>query len=111
MNEDLFAGDILDERDDLTLDELCQVCALETTHIVELVDEGILQPSGRERVSWRFSAVSVVTVKRSMRLRRDLGVNLPGVALALELMDEIERLQRRLDVSDRLTRGESPPPD
>jgi chaperone modulatory protein CbpM len=31
-----------------------------------------------------------------MRLQRDLGVNVAGVALALDLLEEIERMQTRL---------------
>jgi chaperone modulatory protein CbpM len=33
-----------------------------------------------------------------VRLQRDLEINLPGVALALELMEEIEELRRELKV-------------
>jgi chaperone modulatory protein CbpM len=29
-----------------------------------------------------------------MRLQQDFGVNLPGAALALELLEELERLRR-----------------
>ena len=32
----------------------------------------------------------------ALRLQRDLEINLPGVALALELMEELERLRREL---------------
>ena len=33
---------------------------------------------------------------RAHRLQRDLGLNLAGVALALELLDEIEALRSRI---------------
>jgi hypothetical protein len=32
-------------------------------------------------------------VRRALRLQHDLELNLPGAALALELLDEIERLR------------------
>jgi len=30
----------------------------------------------------------------ALRLERDLGINVPGVALALELLEELEQLRR-----------------
>jgi chaperone modulatory protein CbpM len=33
----------------------------------------------------------------SLRLQRDLGVNLAGVALALQLLDEVEALRARIN--------------
>ncbi|MEO5655034.1 MAG: chaperone modulator CbpM [Nitrosospira sp.] len=35
-----------------------------------------------------------------MRLQHDLGVNLAGIALALQLLDEVEMLRARLNAVD-----------
>ncbi len=35
-------------------------------------------------------------VEKARRLQNDLGVNLPGVALALQLLDRIDALELRL---------------
>jgi hypothetical protein len=43
---------------------------------------------------WRFHIGSVRRVRMVRRLQRDLGVNLPGAALALELLDRIAKLER-----------------
>jgi chaperone modulatory protein CbpM len=40
--------------------------------------------------------VEVIRVRRAVRLQRDLELNLPGTALALELIDEIEQLRCRV---------------
>ena len=69
--------------------------------IVELVDEGILKPTGRVQANWRFSTVTIQIVQRTVRLQRDLDINLAGVALVLDLMEEIERLRSRIEVLDR----------
>ena len=34
--------------------------------------------------------------RTALRLQRDLEINLPGVALALELLEELDRLRREL---------------
>jgi len=40
----------------------------------------------------------VARARLALRLERDLELNLAGVALALELMEELERLRRELKV-------------
>jgi chaperone modulatory protein CbpM len=37
-----------------------------------------------------------VRVRSALRLQRDLGVNLAGIALALDLMEELESLRAEL---------------
>ena len=101
MKEDLLTGDILDEHHELSLRELCRVCSLDTMRIVEFVDEGILKPTGRIQANWRFSAVTIQVVQRTVMLQRDLDINLAGVALVLDLMEEIEQLRSRVEVLDR----------
>jgi chaperone modulatory protein CbpM len=64
--------------------------------IVGLVDEGVLDPIGREPHRWRFTGTQLRRATVALRLQRDLGVNRAGAALALQLLDEIETLQARL---------------
>jgi chaperone modulatory protein CbpM len=58
------------------------------------VAEGVIEPHGEERARWRFTGRSVIRTQVAVRLCEDLDVNLPGVALALDLLEEIERLRR-----------------
>ncbi len=51
---------------------------------------------GREPAHWRFGGASLHRAHAALRLQRDLEINLAGVALALELLDEIESLRMRL---------------
>lgn len=92
----LLRGELLDESIELTLAELCRVCQLPAERIFEFVDEGIVEPRGRDPARWRFHSISIRRVRRAQRLERDLGVNTPGVALALELLEELEQLRARL---------------
>jgi chaperone modulatory protein CbpM len=77
----------------LTLDEFSRVCAVERRQIIELVEEGVLVPVGSRVEEWRLPGDSLRRAQAAVRLQRDLGVNLAGVALALDLMDELERLR------------------
>lgn len=89
-------GLIHEEQSGLTLDDLCQRCRVQTTHVVEMVQEGVLTPQGEGPEQWRFTGVHVQRARVAVRLQRDLGVNHAGSALALELLEEIEGLRAQL---------------
>ncbi len=87
---------ILEEQTQLTLSDLCRACAIDAERIIELVDVGVLEPQGREPASWIFVGASLHRARKALRLQRDLGIDLAGAALALELLDEIASLRARL---------------
>ena len=90
------AGEILDEETIFTLAELCRSCSVQAEFIEALVAEGILEPSGRRGRHWCFPAGSLRRTRVTLRLQQDLGVNLAGAALALDLLERIEQLEARL---------------
>jgi chaperone modulatory protein CbpM len=47
-----------------------------------------------DAAEWRFSGAQLRRARIALRLERDLGVNAAGVALALELLEELEQLRR-----------------
>jgi len=93
----VLTGMVLDEENTLTLGELCHACAVHAEWIIELVDEGILDPvSTGGSGQWRFPAIALQQALTIQRLQRDLGINLAGAALVMELMEEIDTLRSRL---------------
>lgn len=91
-------GLILDDDSRFTLDELSTACSVRTEYIIEMINEGIVEPLEwhREQHCWIFTGRSLLRARKARRLQRDLGVNLAGAALVLELVDEINRLRERL---------------
>ncbi len=86
------------EDDSLTLEQLCQACGVQADWVISLVEESIIEPQGDEVHLWRFSGACLVRVRSTLRLQRDLGVNLAGIALALDLIEELENLRAQLKV-------------
>lgn len=90
------AGEVFDESTVISLTQLCEVCSVEQTLIEQLVEEGVLDPLGSGPNDLRFRYTSVRITLTAIRLQDDLGVNLAGAALALDLLDRIDDLQRQL---------------
>lgn len=89
---------VLDEEGILSFAELCRYCALPAEHLLTMVEHGIIEPQSTTSSSarWQFTSVSLVRVQTVKRLQRDLGVNMAGAALALELLDEVKTLRQQL---------------
>ncbi|GMR06916.1 MAG: hypothetical protein BMS9Abin25_1554 [Gammaproteobacteria bacterium] len=88
--------EIIDEHFEFTLVELCECCTVKEEIIIAMVEEGMLSPAGSSPTDWRFTGIAQRHVEITLHLQRDLRVNLPGAALALELMEEIDLLRRQL---------------
>jgi chaperone modulatory protein CbpM len=97
----VLTGVVLDDATAVTIAELCSACGVDAPLIVEMVDYGILEPAGRDPSDWIFRAASLRRVSTVARLQRDLGVNLAGAALAVELLERIARLESALARSER----------
>ncbi len=91
-----LTGVVFDETTEITVTELCEVCSAEQTLIEQLIEEGILEPVGGRSGEPCFHYTSVRRTRTVMHLQHDLGINLAGAALALELLDRIETLRRQV---------------
>ena len=82
----------------LHVDELCARLSIERHWIVELVELGALEPrsAGDEPTAWVFPPAAVPRLRTITRLVDDLGVNLAGATLIVELLDERRRLLAQL---------------
>ncbi len=93
----------------LSVEEFCQSAELPVEYLLEIVECGILQPSGPTPAQWLFDASALAVAKRALRLRRDLEIEWAGIALALELMAELEQVRRENShLKQRLSRFEQP---
>lgn len=92
-----LTGYVLEDQEPLSLADLCRACMVHAEQVIELVDEGVIEPIGRDNPAhWRFHGANLRRMRVALNLQRDLGVNVAGVALALDLLDEMEQLRNRL---------------
>ena len=101
MNEP-FTYTVFDESTWFTLPEACRLCKVNDQLLMEMIQEGLLSPAGASPQEWRFGAQELKRIQITIRLQRDLRVNLPGAALALDLLEELDRLRnlaKKLDIT------------
>jgi len=92
---------VVEEEVEMSLGELCQACGAESELVRQLVAHGVLEPRGDAPQGWIFVGASLQRTRQAVRLIQDLEVNLPGAALALDLMDQIRQLQQQLQSAGR----------
>ena len=97
----VLSGVVISETSVFSLDELCCACTVKIERVCALVDEGILDPSGERMDEWRFPGESLKRARLAMRLQDELEINLAGVALAIELLEELAQLRGKLRRMER----------
>ena len=80
-----------------TLESLAEITDMPLELLRLFVNHGLIEPVARDSMELRFEAACVVRLRVIGRLRRDLGINLPGIAAVLDLLDRVQSLQREVD--------------
>ena len=81
----------------MALVEFSLAHAVPAEQMVEWVMEGVLEPIGSTRDEWRFTELHFHHAGIAVRLQRNLGINVAGVALALQLLEELQDMRQRLE--------------
>jgi len=91
-------GNVVENEVHMTIVELSHASRTPEDLIMSWVSEGVLSPTGSSPQDWRFSGESLRRAKTAAHLTHDLELNTPGVALALDLLDEIAQLRARIQI-------------
>jgi chaperone modulatory protein CbpM len=89
-------AELVDTATLCTVEELCLACSVDANWITELVEHGVIESIDEFGVDWRFTSLAIVRVAKARRLERDLNLNPPGLAVVLDLLDEIDDLRAQL---------------
>lgn len=96
MTTVILRGEVLSNELDVDLATLVRCCQLQQEELIDMVDAGLLEPRGEQPSAWRFSGIDLQRARVVQRLIQDLGVNLEGAALILDLLDERAELRSRI---------------
>lgn len=101
MNKNLVIVADYTEHEELSLEEFCTICHLPSETILNFVQYDIVRPQGANKEEWIFDLAELKRIQRALRLERDLELNLSGVAVVLDLLDEMENLRARVQLFEK----------
>jgi len=87
---------LLSEGDWIGATEICQLCWLDLGAVMELAELGVVAPRETLPGEWQIPATALPRLRVIGRLMRDLGMNVSGAALVLELLEARRELERRI---------------
>lgn len=96
---------VVGDADWIAAAEVCRLCRLDLDAIIELVDLGLVSPRGYSPQEWQLPAAAVPRLSMAGRLMRDLGINVSGAVLAVELLEAQRDLERQVRRLERLAHG------
>ncbi len=96
MSQTQFTTTVVEEDLRMSLVELCRAVQAPEDQVRVWVVEGVLEAVGDSPQQWHFKGPALRRARLALALTRELEINPPGVALALDLLDEIAALTARL---------------
>jgi MerR family transcriptional regulator/heat shock protein HspR len=76
------------------VEQIAERCGVEQTFVRVLLEHGVIHVERREPLL--MSQEVTLRINKVVRLQRDLGVNVPGVSVILELLERIDELERQV---------------
>ncbi|MFT3741235.1 MAG: chaperone modulator CbpM [Gammaproteobacteria bacterium] len=87
---------VIDDKSRLTLKEFCFALSTTEDTVAAMVEHAVIHPAGARREEWYFNADCLRRGRIAASFYHELEVNMPGVSLALTLIDEIQALKKAI---------------
>ncbi|MEM1244246.1 MAG: chaperone modulator CbpM [Pseudomonadota bacterium] len=100
MRKDLeiVSAEIIDDNFKISFTKLCEYCHSEETFVHTLIEFGLIEPLDKREAELHFDATALQRTQKALRLQRDLAINMEGIALVLDLLDEVTELRQQLEL-------------
>ena len=82
------------ESNEVTLDNLAALAGIHPALVERFVEYGLIDPIATHGSLFLFDSSKSLRLRSIMRLRNDLGINLQGVAVVLDLIQRLSDLER-----------------
>ena len=99
---EIHSVEILGAQGSITLTQMVSYTNVDRVRVIEMVDAGLLEPLGAIVEQWQFAHRDLRRLRAAERLVNDLGVNLSGAALILDLIEQRDELLARAALLQRM---------
>lgn len=96
--ENVLVGVLIEEESTLSVTEICYRYHIPQELLREMLEEGLFTNQTSDIKQLALDQKSLRRIETAFRLHKDLDINLPGVALALELLDEMDKMRDELNI-------------
>jgi chaperone modulatory protein CbpM len=96
MQIETYTAVWLEHAERVSIEALLEGSGLTAEDVRELVDIGALAPVDPRQLPWTFSAASLLTVRKAVRLRDELELDAHALAIALSLLGQIQALESEI---------------
>lgn len=79
-----------------TAKAICKKYEISNTVLSDMVSWTIANPSGCDADKWLFSQGDYDRIACALRFNKDLDINIPGAAMAIDLLDELGQIKHTL---------------
>ena len=101
MKKDIIIIADYTEDVSLSLEEICEICEIQSMMMRDMIAYDIVLPRGSEPDEWLFDMAQLKRLRTALRLQRDLELNLAGISLVLHLLEQMEELRARTTILDK----------
>jgi chaperone modulatory protein CbpM len=98
-NHQIVTSILVDDNEQVySVTQLCEAYHISEGFLMQLLEHGLLDTVTPPAKQNHFNVQMVKRICSARRLQDDLGVNIEGVVLVIELLDELEQLRSELSI-------------
>lgn len=97
-NQTVVTAVLIDEHTTISIVDVCQRCGISEDVLLEMIEHGLFSQQVAYSKNMYFDEKKIGRIQAASRIQHDLDVNVPGVVLVLELLDELEQLRNQLHI-------------
>lgn len=96
--KNLLVGVLLEEEYTISYTEVCHKYHIPKELLIEMMEHGLFSNQSTQLEQLKLNQNELHRLESAFRLHHDLDINLPGVVLALDLLEKIDKLSNELDI-------------
>lgn len=100
--DNILIGVLIEESQTFSCTEICHKYNIPEELLEELMEQGLFSNQSTEIKNLRLNQKELHRIEAAFRLHQDLEINIPGVVLAIELLEQIEQLNDELTVLGKI---------